>query len=397
MSMSPRPSHGQSRPTGPGLLDLLIAMGRGKGLIARWTIAAAVAALVLGLVWPKTYTGVTRILPPQQGQSAASALLGQLGGLAGLAGGSLGLKNPSDLYVGMLKSQTVADALIEEFNLRTLYDEELLVDARKRLARDSSFSTDKSGIITIGVEAREPKLAADLANAYVSNLHKLTSTLAVSEAAQRRVFFERQLQQTKEKLAEAEQRLRQGIESGGLVSVDAQGRAAVEMVARLRAQISAKEIQLEAMKGFATPANPDLQRAEREISSMRQELSRLEGGANGKAAGTLGEARGVANIRLMREVKYNELMFELLAKQYEIARVEEAKESPLIQVMDRASPPEKKTGPKRALMVVAGSLAGLFAGILVVLGRAALQFAQQDPTAQGRLAALKAAWSRRTP
>lgn len=376
-------------------LDLLIVVGRQKGLIAKVTLGAALLSLVVALLWPKTFTATTRILPPQQGQSTAAALLGQLGGgLAGLAGGALGVKNPADLYLAMLKSHTVADALIERFKLKELYDAEYLIDARKELARRSRFVAEaKSGIITIEAEARTPELAADLANAYVEQLHRLTGTLAVTEAGQRRLFFERQLNQTKEKLADAEVKLRQAIEQGGLVSVDAQGRAAVETVARLRAQISAKEIQIGAMKGYAAAGNPDLQRAERELASMRQELARLEGGEAGTAAP--GDAKGVANIRLMREVKYQEVMFELLAKQYELARVDEAKEAPIIQVLDKAAPPERKSGPKRALIVIAATLAGFLASVLLVFAGSALENARQDPAQRGRLEALRDAWGRR--
>jgi uncharacterized protein involved in exopolysaccharide biosynthesis len=359
------------------------------------TFAAAIVAVVVSLLLPRTFTGVTKILPPQQGQSTAAAMLGQLGGLAGMAGGSLGIKNPSDLYIGMLKSQTVADAMIERFKLKDAYEAKFTVDARKRLAAESRFLSDKSGLITIEADSGDPKLAADLANAYVEELHKLTSTLAVTDAAQRRVFFERQLQQVKEKLAEAELKLRQGIETGGLVSMDAQSKASVESVARLRAQISAKEIQIGAMKAYAAPTNPDLQRAERELASMRQGLSRLESGSPGGEPGAVADAKGMSNIRLVREVKYNEVMFELLARQYEMARVDEAKEAPIIQVMDKASPPEKKTGPKRALIVIAATVAGFFASLLYVFARNMLQTARQDPAQQGRLEALRAAWSRR--
>jgi uncharacterized protein involved in exopolysaccharide biosynthesis len=358
-------------------------------------MATAVLALVVGLLWPKTFTGVTRILPPQQGQSTAAAMLGQLGGLAGMAGGSLGIKNPSDLYIGMLKSQTVADAMIDRFKLKDLYDETYLGDARKELARNSRFSSEKSGIIAIEADAGDPKLAADLANAYVDELHKLTSTLAVTDAAQRRVFFERQLQQVKEKLAEAELKLRQGIETGGLVSMDAQSKASVESVARLRSQISAKEIQIGAMRSFAAPTNPDLQRAERELASMKEGLSRLESGTPGGQPGTGTDAKGMSNIRLVREVKYNEVMFELLARQYEMARVDEAKEAPVIQVMDRANPPEKRSSPKRALIVIGATIAGFFASILYVLARSALHTASLDPTQQARLETLRTAWSKR--
>ncbi len=378
-------------------IGLLTFLGRNRRMIAGWTFAAAVVGIAVSLLLPKTFTGVTRILPPQQGQSTAAMMLGQLGGgLGALAGGSLGIRNPSDFYIGMLKSQTVADALVERFKLKELYDEKYLVDARARLARDSRFSSEKSGIITIQADAGDPKMAADLANAYVEQLYRLTSTLAVGEAAQRRAFFERHLQQTKDKLADAEVKLRQAIESGGLVSVDAQGRAAVETVARLRAQMSAKEIQLGAMKAYATPSNPDLQRAERELSSMRQELARLESGTPaGDAAG--GDAKGVGNIRLLREVKYNEVMFELLAKQYEMARVDEAKEAPLVQVLDRATPPEKKSGPKRAQIVILATLGGFFAAVVAAFARTKLQAARQDPAFASKMDSLRAAWSRRRP
>ncbi|MBI5068805.1 MAG: lipopolysaccharide biosynthesis protein [Deltaproteobacteria bacterium] len=380
-------------------LDLLIVVGRHKRLVARITIATAALSIVASLLLPRTFTAATRILPPQQGQSTAAALLGQLGGgLAGMASGALGIKNPSDLYIGMLKSQAVADPIIERLGLRELWSTQYFVDARVRLAGSTRFLADKSGIITIEVEARTPALAADIANAYVEQLHRLTGTLAVTEAGQRRIFFERQLQQTKEKLADAEVKLRQAIESGGLVSVDAQGRAAVETVARLRAQISAKEIQIGAMKGYAAAGNPDLQRAERELSSMRQELTRLESGIPGGEGGASipGDAKGVANIRLMREVKYQEVMFELLAKQYELARVDEAKEAPVIQVLDKATPPERKSGPKRAVIVIGSTLAGLLAGVVVAFARNALESARQDPAQRGRLEALRAAWRKKS-
>jgi tyrosine-protein kinase Etk/Wzc len=177
--------------------------------------------------------------------------------------------------------------------------------------------------------------------------------------------------------------------------VDAQGRAAVETVARLRGAISAKEIQVGAMKGYAAPSNPDLQRAEKELSSMRQELSRLESGTPGSENVDGGDVKGMRHIRLMREVKYNEALFEALAKQYELARVEEAREAPLVQVLDRATPPEKKSGPKRAQIVLLATLGGFVAAVLAAFGRNALQAARQDSAHQGRMDSLRAAWSRR--
>ncbi len=382
------------------LVDLLIVLGRYKRMLVLWPLAAAVIAAAVSLVLPKYYTGVTRILPPQQGQSAAAAMLGQLGGLAGLAAGAAGIKNPADLYIGMLKSDTVADALVARFKLKELYGAKYQVDARKTLAENSRFSSGKSGIIAIEVEARDPKLAADLANAYVEELHKLTSTLAVTEAGQRRLFFERQLQQTKDRLADAEVQLRQAIDSGGLVSVDAQGRAAVETVARLRAQVSAKEVQIGAMRAYATPDNPDMRRAEQELASLRRELARLEtglpSGAKEVVAASDGgkPASGVSNIRLLREVKYQEVLFELMAKQYELARVDESKEAPVIQVMDRAVPPERRSSPRRTLMVVVAFLLASVAASAGALARYHLEGHGSDMAWREKVTALRAAWLR---
>jgi tyrosine-protein kinase Etk/Wzc len=345
----------------------------------------------VSLVLPQWFTATTRMLPPQQGQSTAAAMLSQLGGgLGGLAGGALGIKNPTDLYVGMLRSDTVADALIARFDLKKVYGAELGVDARKAFREHARFAGDKAGIIAIEVEARDPRLAADLANGCVEELHRLTNTLAVTDAGQRRVFFERQLQQTKEKLADAEVKLRAAIDAGGLASVDAQSRGTVETVARLRAQISAKEIQIGAMRAYATASNPDMRRAEQELASMRQELGRLESGPQAGAEETSpkASASGVANVRLVREVKYQEVMFELLAKQYELARVDESKEAPLIQVLDRAAPPERRSSPRRALIVLVAFATAFFA----TAGVALFGGGPADAARRESLAALRAAW-----
>lgn len=387
-----------SRPDAVDPLELLALLGRRKRRLAAWPLAAALVAAGVALALPETFTGVTRLLPPPQPQGASAALLGQLGGLAGAAGGALGLKSPGDLYLGLLRSESVADGLIERFGLQEAYRVRLRTDARKALADRTRLEAEKSGLIVIEVEAATPTQAADLANGYVEQLHRLTSTLAVTEAAQRRLFFEQQLRQAKEQLAGAEEALRRAIDAGGLVSVEAQGRGAVETVARLRAQISAKEIQLGAMRAYATQDHPDRRRAEQELASMRQELDRLESGAGGGGrAGDAKAASGVANLRLVREVKYQEVMFELLAKQYELARVDESKEAPVLQVVDRARPPEKRTRPKRTLLVLGAAALALFGAVLATFAEDALAHAARDPARQARLAGLRAAWRRRPP
>jgi uncharacterized protein involved in exopolysaccharide biosynthesis len=363
------------------LLDLFIVLAKHKKLVLGLPFAAAVLAAGVSLLLPNVYTATARLLPPQQSQSTASAMLGQLGALAGVAGSSLGIKNPNDLYVGMLKSRSVADNLIARYKLRERYEAETLDDARKTLAKITNISAGKDGIITVEVDDEDPKFAAQLANAYVDELHRLNQTLAVTEAAQRRLFFERQLQQTKERLAQAEMELKKVQQATGVVQLDAQGRAAIEAVAALRARIAAKEVELGAVRTFATEQNPDYQRLTQELAGLRAQLARFERGGEASAlpsAGRLTEA-GLDYVRRLREVKYQETVFELLARQFEAAKLDEARDASLIQVLDQAVPPERKSKPRRSLIVIVTALAtGLLAMILAFL-RETRERAMQDP------------------
>src|SRR2546428_482379 len=281
------------------LLDLLIVLAKHKRIVLGVPFIVAIGAAIFSLLLPNIYTGTTRILPPQQSASAASALLSQLGGafggLAGAAGGALGIRNPNDLYVGMLKSRTVADNLIARFHLNKVYQQELQSDTRNALQGNTSVAAGRDGIITIGIDDKDPRRAAELANAYVDELMKLTKVLAVTEASQRRLFFERQLLQVKDNLTAAEMTARQGLQKGGLAQVDAQGRSMIEVTARLRAQISVKEVQLGAMRTFAAEGNPELQRVQEEIQALRRELSRIEG-SSPIAAVARGDASGNAGL-----------------------------------------------------------------------------------------------------
>lgn len=373
------------------LLDLAIVLAKHKNLVLGLPFAAAVVAAGISLLLPNIYTGVTRILPPQQSQSTAAAMLSQLGGLAGVAGQSLGIKNPNDLYIGMLKSRTVADSLIGRFELKNLYEANTLDDTRKALGGNTRFTSGRDGIIVIEFDDKEPKRAAVIANAYVEELYKLTQTLAVTEASQRRLFFERQLDQTRKNLAVAETAARKGLEQGGIVKVDDQGKAMVETTARLRGQIAVKEIQIGAMRTFAAERNPELRQAYNELDAMKQELAKIEGMVGGKPkAGNLGKTDGMENLGLLREVKYYETIYELLARQYEIAKIDEAKDASLIQVLDKAIEPERKSRPKRTLIVILTSLVAGFLAVLWAFFREAGERARQDPASASRLETLRA-------
>jgi len=358
------------------VLDLLIVLAKHKTLVLGLPAAAALISLVVSLLLPNYYTGTTKILPPQQTQST-SAVLAQLGNLAGLAGSAgAGLKNPNDLYVGMLKSRTVADSLIQRFDLNKLYDQSYQSSTRKRLEKETTITAGKDGIISIQVDDKDPKRAAELANAYVDELFKLTKVLAVTEASQRRLFFERQLELAKDSLARSEASTRQALQKGGLVLVEGQGRVMAETSARLRAEITVKEIQIGAMRTFASEQNPELQRTQQQVEVLRRELARVEGTSGaGSSRPEEPNVKGIENLRLLREMRYNEVTYELLAKQYEIAKIDEAKDSAVIQVMDRAIEPDRKSKPVRWQIVL---LSTLVTGLLAVLAAFLLEASRKN-------------------
>ncbi|MBX9266358.1 GumC family protein [Chromobacterium violaceum] len=353
------------------LLAMLSTLARYKHWIMGSTALFALAALAYCLMTKPVFTASGSIMPPQQQNSGVNGLLGQLGGLAGAAGGISGLKNPNDLYIGMLQSRTVANRLITRFQLKERYGQNTLDGTRKTLQSRTAISNGKDGLISISVDDYDPVFAAQLANGYVDELKRLNQTLAVTDAAKRRLFFEQQLKQTKEQLTNAETALRQTQERTGLVQPEGQLPAIVNSVTQLRANIAAKEVQLEAMRSYATPQNPLYIRTEQELGGLREQLAKLEiGKENGGdlmvPTGKVAQS-GLEYLRRLREVKYQETIFELLAKQYELAKIDESKDSSLIQVLDTASPPELKSKPQRSMIMLSGLIAGFILGTLGAL------------------------------
>lgn len=379
------------------LLDTLIVLVRKKRFIGRLTGLAMVLGLALAFALPKTYTAETRILPPQQNQSPALLMMSQLsGGLANLAGSSLGLKNPSDLYLDFLKSRTVADSVIERFSLMHVYGRKTMQETRKKLENRTRMTVEKSGIISIEVEDRDPHRAAAIANAYSDALYTLTQHLEITEASQRLSFYERELQTAKENLANAEVELKKTEESTGLMSPTDQARAIIDAVGRLRGQIAAKEVELSALKSFGTEQNPQIIVTEKELSVLRAQLNKLEQeqtrtpGDIVIPTGKVPEI-GLEYVRKLRDVKYYETLFELLAKQVEAARIDEAKDIYLFQILDKAEVPEKKSGPARLLIVLLATLSALILSSLWVLWKDATSRWQADADLAAKLHQLRAA------
>ena len=365
------------------MLDLLQVAADNLRLLVLVPLAAGLLALGICFAIAPTFTATTKFLPPQQQQSSAAAMLQSLGALGGLAGAASGLKNPADQYVAFVKSESVQDTLIERFKLLNRYDERYLQDARKELERNTRVSAGaKDGLITVEVDDKDPVFAAQLANAHVEELQKLTSRLALTEAQQRRVFFERQLATTKNSLVKAEQALKgSGLNSSAL---KASPQAAVEGLARLNAAITAQEIKLASMRGYLTENAPDFRQAQTEMSALRVQLRRAE--KEEPATGRSSEESDY--VAKFRDFKYQETLFELFARQYEIARVDESREGAVIQVLDVAKPPEKKSKPKNALIVAATALATGFVLLLWVFVRHAVRNASQDQESAEKLARL---------
>lgn len=377
-------------------LDFLLLVSRNKRFAFGLPLGLGILALVIALLLPKWYSATTKILPPQQSQSNAVAILGQLGGLAGgAATQALGLKNPSDIFVAMLKSRTVADKLIERFDLRTSYGEDLLFHARKELARNTLINAGREGVITIEVDDKDPKRAADIANAYVEELRAITLDLAVGEAGQRRVFFEGQLKKAKGDLTSAEIELRQFSQESGLVNPQGQIGLSVAAAAALRAQMAAREVQLSAMRTFATDSNPELRRLLTEMTGLRAELGKMEKKDGNVARGDVlvpfGKAPevGLEYIRRYRDMKYFETLFEVLAKQYEIARIDEAKDATLIQILDVAVPPERKSKPRASIIAVFVSLSAFLLALLYIYFRERLVRSTRRATLTAKLVQIR--------
>jgi tyrosine-protein kinase Etk/Wzc len=398
-----RQAQASSAPVAPhdeiSLLDVLIVLAARKRLIFWFTAVFAISAIVVSLLLPKRYSATVVLLPPQQNSSLSNQLAAQLGSLGGVAaslagGGSSLLRTPNDMYVAMFRSRAVEDAMIDHFGLMQEYHAKFLSDARMKFEHYATLDgSGKDGLIHISVEDHNPQRAADLANGYVDQFRNLSENLAITEAGQRRLFFENQLQQSNRSLADAEESLKETEQKTGLIAIDAQTRALIESAASLRAQIAAKEVQIQGMQTYATGENAQLVEAQQELDGLRAQLARLGGGSNSSDGiivpkGQMTEA-GVEYVRKLRDVKYYETIFEILARQFELAKLDEAREGALVQVVDPAIVPDKKSFPPRTLIVVGFSVAGFLIGSMVALFLALIEHLKAHPQFGAKLGLLR--------
>jgi len=379
-------------------LDLLIVLARRKRFIVRFTLAAAVMATIITWLIPSRYTAATVVLPPQT-SSMSSALLSQFAGsgggaLASIAGASLGMRNPGEMYVSLFRSRTIEDSLIRRFGLMGRYREKYMVNTRKAFENHATVVLGlKDGLIRISVEDWDPKLAAEIANAYVDEYRKLSANLAIGEAAQRRLFFEQQLLDARGNLTTAEEAMKQMQQSTGVLQIDSQARSLIEAAAALRGQVVAKEVQISSMRSFATDDNPELMIAKQQLAALKAQLSKLAGSDQDPNSFVVPKGKapeaGMEYIRKLRDVKYYETIYELLAKQFELAKLDEARQGAVIQIVDVAVPPDKKSFPPRALIVALVIIIAFAIAVLWVIVSAGLSLMQNDPEQSDRFRALR--------
>jgi uncharacterized protein involved in exopolysaccharide biosynthesis len=373
-------------------LEPFIVLAKRKRLLIVFPLSLGLLSAVISLLLSPQFTSTAKVMPPQQSQSIASAMLGQLGSLAGAAGKDLGLKSPSDLYISMLKSRSVGDALIEHFSLMKVYKAKRHLDAEKQLDTLTEISAGKDGVISISVTDKDPIRAADLANSYIAELQKLSQTLAITEAGRRRLFFEGEVRKAGDELASAEENLRKTQESTGIIQLDSQSKAMIEALTTMHAQLATKEAEVEAMTSYASPENPDLIRARKEISTLRSQLSRMDSG-QGMLPGGVGLQKvpeaGLEYVRRLRELKYRESVLELLTKQYEIARIDEGRDASIIQVLDKAYPPEVRSWPNRSIIVLTVVFLAFMVAIVLAFVLEASERAHSDPQFAARWQLLK--------
>jgi tyrosine-protein kinase Etk/Wzc len=361
------------------LLELGRVVLRNKLVILKFAVVAAVLTAITVLIMSPYYTGEATFLPPNSMSSGGSGLMGQLGAI-GMAGSALGgLKDPAQIYVGILGSRSVADDLIKQFDLQKVYKTKKLSQTEKVLKAHTKILSGKDSIVVITVEDHDPKRAADIANGYLAALHKQNDRIALTEAGQKRLFFEQQLEKEKNSLADAEVALTETQQKSGMIQPGGQAQLQIETIAQTQAEISSREVQLAAMSQAATSQNPDVIRLHSEIDGLKEQLNKLEnaggktGGGNVEIPTSKVPELTLTYIRKARDVKYHEALYELLLRQYESAKLDEARSAPLMQVVDYAVVPDTKSGPARTLLTLLAFIVGGLMGAIWVVVREGLR------------------------
>jgi uncharacterized protein involved in exopolysaccharide biosynthesis len=380
--------------------QLRLLWGRRK-FFFRASVIGLVASTALAFLLPKSYTSTTQLMPPDSQSASGLAMMAALagkggGGLGSIAEDVLGVKSSGSLFIGVLRSETAQDRLVEQFDLKNVYGARLVMEARMHLDESTAISEDKkSGIISITVTDHSPQRATDLARAYVDQLNSLIAELSTSSAHRERVFLEERLKVVKQDLDDASNQLAQFSSKNNTLDIQQEGKAMLDAAANLAGQLIAAQSELEGLRQFYTDNNPRVQALKARVTELRRDMEKLSGvNSNGTpnipSAGAKGSSAempypSIRNLPLLgvkyadfyRRAKIQETVYELLTEQYELAKVQEAKETPSVKVLDPARVPERKSYPPRLLMMLLGTFVVLAIAIAWVI--AAENWRSGDP------------------
>lgn len=375
------------------LLLLLKVLWQAKGRIVLAFLVGSVLAAAFALSMPNIYTSTTRFLPAgSESGSRMAAMMAGVPDFALSAAGIGGAGGKGDLYKSLLESRSLISEVVEKEGLQAYYETEYLVQTRQKLkGRTGVQIGKKDGLITLSVDDEDPAKAQKIGQTYYDALSRLTATLALTTAQQKRVFFEKQLEQAKNRLVSAEESMQRFQTASGAVALTDQAKAAVEQLAQLRAQISAKKIQIQSMRSFAANTNPDLRRAQHELAALEAELSSLESapGAGSREGSTLLATAdipttGKGYARELRNLKHAEAMYAMMTRQLEAAKLSEAEEGGNnLQLIDPPDIPELKSKPKRAMMTAVGAMLATLLMCVWVLFREREQWLSDSGSSAG--------------
>jgi uncharacterized protein involved in exopolysaccharide biosynthesis len=370
-------------PTEFSLGDIFQAIRGGKLLILRATLAGTVLATVLALLVPDSYTSTAQLMPPDQQSIASPSSLNPLAGaglmLGGGASGLISQRTPGQTVIGIMTSNLELDSIIDKYNLRGFYRKQYIEDARKALLAHSEIAEDKkSGLVQISVTSKDKTLAHNLAAAYVDRCIQIMGQLGTSSASRERVFLEQRLKEIKVELDASTNALGQFSSHNATIDIQRQGAATMESASRLQAQLIAAESDVSGLRTRYTDDSPQVRAAQARIEELHRQLNSISGVGQSSSSGDLSDNEITPSIRklpllagrysdLYRNVMTQDVLYQTLAKQYELARVEESKEIPLVRVLDAASYPEKKSGPHRSIIIGLGAALSCLATAMWVL------------------------------
>lgn len=350
-----------------GIFDYFEVVIKRKRLIFYVTLSAIIISIVFSLMLPNKYDSTVRILPPSQDNGIAGLMMGTLsGGAASIASDLFGKVSPADQFASILESDRISDAIINKFNLMAVYNVKYRLDMYKILDQLVDIQVGKKdGVISITVTDKLPQRAADIANAYVDELSKLSSEMSMSNGSKNKEFLEKRLTQARVDLANAEDNIKRFQSKNKAIDVTEQAKVTIASVAEMREQLVLQEVYLAGLMRKFTDNSQEVKDAKTSITKIKANIAQLEGNTKGGTIPAIGSMPEIGQeyVRLLRELKIRETLVELLTKQYELAKYSETKDISNINVIQYATPPDKKSKPKRSIIVIFSTIAGFWGAV----------------------------------